>query len=271
MNVARRPSPKPLPVGVMDGLVDVGGGRSFSYRAFGAETGYPLIALHGTPGSRLKFLAADSVARSLGIRVIAPDRWGYAATSAHPAPSLAGFAEDLVRFADRLGLERFSLLGVSGGGPYASAVAAELPDRVVSLALVAAVGPIAGEEDDEISPFHRFCFGALARRSSAVALVFRAFRAVLRVSPTIGMRMAMLRVAASDREVLRCESVAIRLGETFLEGLRPGVVGPVTDLALFGRPWDIDLRRASIPARLWMGSVDARLRADWPAGYPAAI
>jgi pimeloyl-ACP methyl ester carboxylesterase len=247
---------KMLPEGVSDGSVDVGGGRSFSYRAFGAADGHPLIALHGTPGSRLKFAAADKVARAVGIRVIAPDRWGYAATSQHPAPSLARFAEDLGRFAERLGVERFSLLGVSGGGPFASAVAAELPERIVSLALAAPVGPIAGEVDDEITPFHRFCFGALAQRRLAVALVFQAFRGVLGVAPGLGIRMAMLRFATSDRHVLRRTDMATQLGETFQEGLRLGVSGPVTDLALFGRPWEIDLGRAHVPARLWIGTAD---------------
>jgi len=256
MGDVRQPLLQPLSRAARDGIVDVGGGRRISYRAFGADAGHPLIALHGTPGSRLKFLAADSVARSLGIRVIAPDRWGYAATSAHPAPSLAAFAEDLARFADRLGLERFSLLGVSGGGPYASAVAAELSDRVVCLALAAPVGPIAGEADAEITPFHRLCFGALARRPRTVALAFRVFRLVLGFSPGLGMRMAMVRVAASDRRVLLRHDVSARLAETFVEGLRPGVVGPVTDLTLFGRPWEVDLGRVRAPARLWIGTVD---------------
>jgi pimeloyl-ACP methyl ester carboxylesterase len=174
----------------------------------------------------------------------------------HPAPSLASFAEDLGRFADRLGLGRFSLLGVSGGGPFATAVAAELPERVVSLALAAPVGPIAGEPDDEITPFHRFCFGALAQRPATVALVFRAFRAVLDVSPDLAMRMAMLRVAVADRQVLGRTEMAARLGQTFKEGLRLGVVGPVTDLTLFGKPWDIDLEGARLPARLWIGTSD---------------
>ncbi len=242
-----------------DGLVEIGDGRCFSYRAFGASDGHPLIALHGTPGSRLKFVVAHDTARAHGIRVIAPDRWGYGATAAHPSPSLSAFALDLGRLADRLGLERFSVLGVSGGGPYAAAVAAEMPARVVSLALAAPVGPIAGEPDDEITPFHRLCFRALALRPATVAVVFQAFKAVLDVAPDLGTRMSMLRIAAADRRILWRDDTAARLGQTFVEGLRPGVVGPVTDLGLFGAPWDIDLGRADVPARVWLGSVDQNI------------
>lgn len=239
-----------------DRIVRLGDGRRVATREFGLQAGLPLIALHGTPGSRLKFLAADSAARAAGIRVIAPDRWGYGATDHNPEPSLAAFARDTIALADRLGLARFAVLGVSGGGPYAAAVAAEAPARVAALALAAPVGPIHGEDDAEISRFHRLCFGALAQRPAAVGAVFRTLRTVLGVAPDIGMRVAMLRVAATDRRALRHGDTAMRLGETFVEGLKPGVAGPVTDLALFGAPWNIDLARASVPARLWLGTAD---------------
>ena len=253
-NLARPPTDE-----AGDGLVEVEGGRCFSYRDFGDPEGHPLIALHGTPGSRLKFVVAHQAAKALGIRIIAPDRWGYGATSAHPEPSLAAFAIDLGSLADRLGLDRFSVLGVSGGGPFAAAVAAQMPARVTSLALAAPVGPIAGEPDDEITSFHRLCFGALAQRPATVAVVFQAFRAVLDVAPDLGTRMSMLRIAAVDRRLLWRDDVAARLGETFAEGLRPGVIGPVTDLTVFGKPWDIDLSRVVAPSRLWLGSVDQNI------------
>ncbi|MGE0765496.1 MAG: alpha/beta fold hydrolase [Hyphomicrobiaceae bacterium] len=239
-----------------DGLVAIDAKRCFSYRSLGDRDGYPLIALHGTPGSRLKFVAAHASAKRLGIRLIAPDRWGYGATTAHHAPSLSAFADDICRLADRLGLGKFGVLGVSGGGPFAVAVAASMAERVSSLSLVAPVGPIAGEPDDEITPFHRLCFGALSQRPKAVGAVFQAFRAMLDVSPDVGVRVAMLRIAAADRRVLWRREVATHLGETFAEGLRPGVVGPVTDLGLFGTRWDIDLCRAHVPAHMWLGSAD---------------
>jgi pimeloyl-ACP methyl ester carboxylesterase len=72
----------------------------------------------------------------------------------------------------------------------------------------------------------------------------------------MGMRMAMIQIAEADRRVLRQREVALRLGETFVEGLRPGVSGPITDLGIFGARWDVDLAKARVPARLWIGSKD---------------
>jgi len=237
-----------------DGLVEVGGGRCFSYRAIGDPDGRPVIALHGTPGSRLKFVAAHDKARERGIRVIAPDRWGYGATSLHPAPSLRKFARDMEGFADRLGLDRFSVLGVSGGGPYAVAMAAEMPDRVTALALAAPVGPVADDGDPEVSVFHRLCFGALAQQPATVAVVFGALHAMLEGSRGIEVRAAT--IAATDRGALWTSEIAARLGATFAEGLRRGTVGIVTDLGMFGAPWNIDPARANVPARIWLGTAD---------------
>lgn len=231
-------------------------GRLVAYRCFGAAQGPTLIALHGTPGSRLKFSAADESAKRLGLRIVAPDRWGYGATSVHKSPSLGAFADDIGHLADHLCIDRFSVLGVSGGGPYAVAVAAGQPKRVEALALVAPVGPIAGEADCEITLFHRLCFGALARRPAAIGTVFRAFRAALAVSPQLGMRLAMIRISPADRKVLRRGHTAARLGATFVEGLQPGVAGPITDLSLFGRPWNIDFAKTAMPARSWLGTAD---------------
>lgn len=239
-----------------DGSVQIADGRRLAFRIFGDPAGAPVLALHGTPGSRLKFVVADPIARNAGLCVIAPDRWGYGSTEPHPRPSLKAFAADIAEFADALGVGQFAVIGVSGGGPFAAAVASEMPDRVRALALVAPVGPIAGEADVEIMPFHRFCFGALARTPAAVGAVFYAFRAALGVSPAFGMRVATVRVPAADRRVLSQREVSDRLGHTFVEGLRPGVAGPITDLGIFSTRWDIDLAHARMPARLWIGSVD---------------
>ena len=239
-----------------DPSIALAGGRRMMFRSFGPTTGFPVIALHGTPGSRLKFVVTEADAHRLGLRVIAPDRWGYGGTDPHPAPDLAAFAGDILHFADALGIGRFAIMGVSGGGPYAAAVAALLPQRVAALALFAPVGPIAREPDREIGALHRFCFGPLARSPRAARFVFGSFRRLLRWSPSSAMWLAMARVGPTDRQVLAHEGVSARLAATFAEGLRPGVEGPAGDLCLFGRPWGVPLGNIRAASRLWIGTDD---------------
>ena len=248
--------------GLHDSVMIGKDGRRIAWREGGDRQGRPLVALHGLPGSRLKFDVASEHARTLAIRLISPDRWGYGETDPHPQPSLRGYAEDIEVLADHLALERFSVMGVSGGGPYAAAVAACLPDRITSTALVAPVGPIAGEDDREIDAFHRFCFGPFARNRRARERVFAAFRSMMLASPRLAMAVAMARVPAVDRRVLRGDGVSERLARTFAEGLRRSAHGPVTDMQLFGQPWDIPFERVTAPSGLWLGGKDRSVPAS---------
>jgi pimeloyl-ACP methyl ester carboxylesterase len=98
-------------------------GRKLGYAEFGDPDGAPVIALHGTPGSRLMFALADQAARERGLRLIAPERPGYGLSDAKDFPTLHDAAADIISLADSLNLKDFALIGVSGGGPFAIAAA----------------------------------------------------------------------------------------------------------------------------------------------------
>ena len=232
------------------------------YRRFGAAPHSDgarnvVIALHGTPGSRLKFAAMDAPAKALGIEVIAPDRWGYGKTDVPSRPSLSQFVDDLAAFADGLGVERFAVVGVSGGGPYATCSAALLGRRIRALGLVSPVGPIAGRTAaKDMTLFHKFCFGVLPRLSFVTGAVFGLFRFGLRTAPSVAMKIAMAHAAPADKETIAQDVVRHRLITTFQEGLRPGLRGPMIDLQLFGREWGVQLNTITAPSRLWIGGDD---------------
>lgn len=78
-------------------------------------------------------------AMSHGVRLIAPSRPGYGVSTMSP-PGLARTAVDTLELADQLGIGPFALLGSSGGGPFALAMAAAAPDRVSAIAVLASPG-----------------------------------------------------------------------------------------------------------------------------------
>jgi pimeloyl-ACP methyl ester carboxylesterase len=75
------------------------------------------------------------------MRVVTFDRPGYGKSTRHPGRTVAGGAGDVAAVADHLGLDRFAVIGASGGGPYALATAAALHDRVIRCATLMGVGP----------------------------------------------------------------------------------------------------------------------------------
>jgi pimeloyl-ACP methyl ester carboxylesterase len=251
----------------------LGDGRGLCYREFGALGGFPVIALHGTPGSRLKFSATHHCAASLGLRMISPDRWAYGGTDAPSDPSLAAYAHEIEDLADKLGLGTFSVAGISGGGPFAAAVAAGLGRRVERLALISPVGPLAGTIlPDQLRLFHRFCFRVLPHLPGAIQLAFGCLRAALSVAPEVAVLLSARRAAAIDRALLlRDRQVRRSLSHAFRAGLAGGVRGPVIDLRLFSEPWGVALSRTTAAARLWLGTEDRNVPLPAARHLAAAI
>lgn len=240
-----------------DRVVALGDGRMAGYREYGDPGGIPVVALHGTPGSRFKYAGGHEGAVARGLRVIALDRWGYGLSSAKPSPALADYGRDVEVLADRLGLGRIAVTGVSGGAPYAVATAAALKGRVFALALISPVGVIDGPAGLAVlSPFHTLCFQIAPRIPGLIGGSFQAYRAALAVAPDFAMRIAVLKSARADRAIMRNEQARAGMAEMFAEGLAAGVAGPVTDMALFGRPWGIVWADISAEARIWMGAED---------------
>lgn len=245
-------------------------GRALFYRDYGDAAGKPVIALHGMPGAGLKFACSGAAAERAGLRLICPDRWGYGGSSAPAARSLAAYAADAAELADALGIGSFAVLGVSGGGPFAVATAIELGVRVSRLALVCPVGLVAAADGEPISPFHRLSFRVLPRMPGALRLTFEAYRAVVRTCPGLAVRVAAARACADDRRILRDVRVRTGLADTFRDGMRGGVAGCVIDMALFARPWGLDLARSG-RARVWMGTKDGNVPARAAISLARAI
>lgn len=234
------------------------GGRKVNFAEYGARAGQPMLVLHGTPGSRLKFAVAAAAAEARGLRLISPDRWGYGGTPTHPLPSLSAYAADTAALLDALDIDKAGVMGISGGGPFAAGIAAHLGSRITCAALVAPVGEIAGcgLSRHDLRLMHRFAFHVLPRVPGAVRVLFEPLRALTMVAPSAGAIVATARAAPADRRLMRDRDLRKSLGETFAVGLMGGTHGPVVDLALFSQPWDVDVSKITCAARVWIGSAD---------------
>lgn len=110
--------------GPSDDVIEVGDGRRLGYATFGDPDGAPVLNCHGGLVSRTDVAPSDAVARELGLRIISPDRPGIGLTDRLPGHGIGDWARtDVAALVDHLGLDRFSVMGWSAGGPHALAVA----------------------------------------------------------------------------------------------------------------------------------------------------
>lgn len=233
------------------------------YADYGDPQGTPVLAFHGTPGSRFKFRSTDAPARKMRLRILALDRRGYGLSPLHIArPSLADWADDVRAFADAIGVAQFSVTGISGGGPYAAACAALLGKRVQALALVSPVGPFDNlVVRDAIGPFHRMCFLHLPSAAGFSWPLWQAMRLGLHLVPSATLRLVFLRGPMADKTILAAGDIQAQLTQTFREGLAQGVAGPLGDIRTFGEPWGFSLKTISARSQVWLGSKDGNVPA----------
>jgi pimeloyl-ACP methyl ester carboxylesterase len=231
-------------------------GRNVGVYEYGDPDGRPVFALHGTPSCGAGFDWADAPARERGLRVIAPDRPGIGHSDPARLVSVADYAGEIQALADALGVERFSVLGYSGGGPYGLAVAHGLPDRIDHSAIVSGAGEIgAWATWKDLSRSDRQLTW-LSLNSPAVARgVLRLADVGARAFPRIALWSAAAEMSGCDRKVLRSlgrtEALAL-----FTQALAGSSAGAVADYALLARPWLFALREITVPVHCWHGTDD---------------
>lgn len=76
---------------------------------------------------------------ALGLRMISVERNGLGESPLDPARGYGDYADEVLAVLDHLGVEKFAIVAISGGGAYAAHLAAAAPERVLSLHATAAV------------------------------------------------------------------------------------------------------------------------------------
>lgn len=225
-------------------------GRVLAYAEYGDPDGIAVLGLHGTPGTRHIFSLGDASARKHGLRLIAPDRAGVGDSDDRPDHSIAGHITDAVALLDHLGVEKFGVLGFSGGGPYAAEVARQVPHRIRALTLVSA--HVQGVQP---GPGHRILM-KLANVSIPVArLVFLAIAIPAVAAPNFSRFLIGPGLNRSDRQALKNREIR----RCLTQGIA-GVLWSGRATAFEARNFYRDHPSSPIaldaPVRIWHGAED---------------
>lgn len=247
-------------------------GRSLGYAEQGDPAGRPVLLFHGLPGSRLTRHPDGSIARRRGIRLITFDRPGLGLSTPQPKRRIIDWPHDVEAFADAHGLERFAVIGWSGGGPYALATADKLADRVTTVGLVASVTPLAG------TPFVRHLAPDLRRRARVGRLlpwlVYQVVKHDARAfarDPEVALDKRFAKAPACDRAILDDPGLRRMQIESRREAYRQGAAGVHTEAMLYLRPWGFDPVELHTAVRLWHGDADETIAAPMGRHLAAAL
>ncbi|MEA2419519.1 MAG: hypothetical protein QOE60_1725 [Thermoleophilaceae bacterium] len=240
-------------------MVEGPGGRVLSVREDGDPGGVPLIAHHGTPGSRLLYRRWVEDATARGIRLIAYERPGYGGSDRHAGRNVADAAADTAAVADALGLDRFLTHGRSGGGPHALACAALLGDRVAAAATFASVAPYDGEGLDFLAGMGEdnvVELGAALEGPEQLAPFLEAAFPRLMAADAESLAASLKSLLSPPDVAIVSEGLAEELIASTREGIGARRDGWLDDDLAFVKPWGFDLSSISVPFQLWQGHQD---------------
>jgi pimeloyl-ACP methyl ester carboxylesterase len=234
-------------------------GRRLTIEVSGAPDGSPVFLLHGTPGSRHGPKPRTGILYRLGVRLICYDRPGYGGSTRLPGRRVADAALDIQAIADHLGVERFSVVGRSGGGPHALACASLLPQHVLSTAVLVGLAP---SKAAGLNWFDGMSEGNVREYSTADGdpallverLRLRADRT--RRNPEIMFELLRNQITESDRRVVESAVFRRLLTQTYTEGLREGPFGWIDDVLAFREDWGFNLGDVTGKVLLWHGQDD---------------
>ncbi|MDX3380983.1 alpha/beta hydrolase [Streptomyces niveiscabiei] len=239
--------------------VFTGDGRRLAVEIAGDPRGFPVFLLHGTPGSRIGPAPRPMLLYHQRVRLITYDRPGYGSSDRLPGRSVAHVSEDVAAIADALGVERFAVVGRSGGGPHALACAALLAGRVTRVAVLVSLAPrdaagldwFAGMAASNVREYAQAVVGP-----DRLAASLRARSVAIRADPRKLLSELRWELTESDLRVIADAGIRSMLIRSYAEALSVSADGWVDDALSFCAPWGFALDAISVPVLLWHGEQD---------------
>lgn len=233
-------------------------GAAIALSEYGDPQGAPVFFCHGWPSSRTMAELAHDAATELGARIISPDRPGIRDSHFQADRRLIDWPPLLNEVADRLGIDRYRILAISGGAPYAYASGWMAPERVEKIAVISGAPPLDELRDHGgLLPIHRRMLALRETRPWLLKSLFHLARPFVAMRMPIRLRPLLLKfLQPCDANVLR-ESRSFEVCfESARQAWRSSATGVMTDAEIYATPWGFPLEEVRVPVALWHGTKD---------------
>ncbi|KAF2800886.1 alpha/beta-hydrolase [Melanomma pulvis-pyrius CBS 109.77] len=243
--------------------------RNLGFATYGSgNPSDPVIFMfHGMPGSRIVGRGWDKICKRIGARLITIDRPGCGLSTAADR-GLTDWPEDVVSLADHLGIKQFSILGASGGGPFALACARFIPkERLRGTSVVCGIGAM--ESLPDTVPY--LSWNLMGITPWFLKLAARYVLLPSLVSPYLTKDPSRLKRVLEDQCQTPEEKALINSDSDndssldnavaqYLEAFKQGTVGCMQDGTVLTRDWGFDLKEVD-SERVWLVHGDQDVQA----------
>ncbi len=240
-----------------DNQIKLKDGRMLGYAEYGDHQGRPVLYFHGMPSSRFEVNNPDllEIAERLHTRLLAMDRPGIGLSEYQPY-TIASYPDLVAEFADKLGLERFPVMGISSGGKFVAACAWKIPQRLTAAVIVSGNGPAdLPDVKASWSKQDQQLYFLADKAPWLFRLMLWKVAQDVRKNPASVLSL-FAEISEVDKVALARPNVNRTLGQMVVEAFRQGTRGAALDWMLEARPWGFDLAQIKMPVAVWHGEAD---------------
>lgn len=232
-------------------------GRVLSYREYGRSEGEPLFYFHGYPSSLLEVetFGGERLAEEMNLHLIAIDRPGYGESDGQKNRTLKDWSQDVVEVADGLGWGKFSVLGYSGGGPFALGCANWIPLRLKKVLVISGMGPANAPLFRE-APAWTLLKGPGFMRS----MIMMGMKKMLDKDPDKFITSMNKNLPPIDKEMMKRSELSQNFISIIKQALMVSSKGALQDAAILRSDWGFSLDGVLHPVDLWHGGQDHNVR-----------
>lgn len=240
-------------------LLTLPDGRQLAYVCAGDPAGDPVVWNSGTPQGAGLPPAIVRWAHQHHVWLIGYARPGYGASTRKPGYRVVDAVADVEALCAALGVERFATIGGSGGGPYALACAARMPDRVTRAAIFSCLAPYPADNLDYwagMAPLNVQGFQlAIADLDALTTFLAEVWAGMSQMTPEDLVRSLDPTLLAAHREQI-LEEAAWSIGHTRRALASSGVSGWADDALALSHPWGFSLAEIAVPVTVVTGDAD---------------
>lgn len=193
------------------------------------------------------------------VRIVSVDRPGFGKSIGKPLTnaSIVEVANAIIATMNDVGCARYTVVAVSGGCPYALAVAALAPQAVEKVVIISGLGELTPRNALE----GMIAQNRLMLRIAKVAplLCKPAVRVIAegwRSHPHGMIRYMAKMLPGEDRAILLDRSFSDPFAISMQRGVQHGHSGPYQELRRISKPWGFSLKGITCPVEIFHGDAD---------------
>lgn len=170
--------------------------------------------------------------------------------------SLLSLTTDVANFADSLGIDKFSIVGHSGGAPFVAACAYAIPKRVNSVAIVSGMGPFEKPEAEIGLARGQRIANQLIKTLPWLASVMMWLTYQMLKKPNMMLDQMIKQLPEVDQIIFRDPKNGKALIDSTIEAFKNGIAGPAQEIRLLLKRWGFELEQITCPVTVWYGALD---------------